>query len=100
MERSTRQEAVELIFNQRLNTRRDELDWLKAILHRCIMRGEGPEAVNAGHRANLFSHLLGRIQHVAQRNDTGRDKQVRLFKKQFEHHALNIDEEISNPLGS
>ena len=79
MTRSVRQEAVGLILNQSLNTRREEFDRLKAILHRCVM--QGPEAANAGHHSNFHAHLCGRIQHVAQRNDTRRAKLVRLFEK-------------------
>jgi RNA-directed DNA polymerase len=79
MKRSVRQEAVGLILNQTLNTRRDEFDRLKAILHQCVMRG--PEAVNAGQHANVHAHLRGRIQHIAQKNDTRRAKLVRLFER-------------------
>ncbi len=79
MTRSVRQEAVGLILNQSLNTRREEFDRLKAILHRCVI--QGPEAANAGHHSDFRAHLYGRIQHIAQRNDTRRAKLVQLFEK-------------------
>ncbi|MEZ6034669.1 MAG: reverse transcriptase family protein [Planctomycetaceae bacterium] len=79
MKRSVRQEAVGLVLNEKLNTRRDEFDRLKAILHRCVLHG--PAAVNEGRHADLRSHLRGRIQYVAQTNQGRHAKLSRLFEQ-------------------
>lgn len=79
MKRSVRQEAVGLVLNEKLNTRRDEFDRLKAILHRCVLRG--PAAVSEGRHADLRTHLRGRIQYVAQTNQGRHAKLSRLFEQ-------------------
>jgi len=79
MKRSVRQEAVGLVLNEKLNTRRDEFDRLKAILHRCVLRG--PSAVNDGRHTDFRSHLRGRIQYIAQSNASRLTKLTRLFEQ-------------------
>lgn len=79
MKRSVRQEAVGLVFNEKLNTRRDEFDRLKAILHHCVLRG--PSAVNDGRHVDFCSHLRGRIQYIAQSNASRLTKLTRLFEQ-------------------
>ncbi|MBL8820190.1 MAG: RNA-directed DNA polymerase [Planctomyces sp.] len=77
MKRSIRQEAVGLVLNEKINTRRDEFDRLKATLHRCILKG--PEAVNCGQHAHFRQHLIGRIQHIAQSSQSRHTKLMALF---------------------
>ena len=79
MKRSVRQEAVGLVLNKKLNTRRDEFDRLKAILHRCVLRG--PSEVNGGRHIDYRSHLRGRILHIAQSNASRLTKLTRLFQQ-------------------
>ena len=79
MKRSVRQEAVGLVLNEKLNTRRVEFDRLKATLHRCVLRG--PSAVNDGRHADFCSHLRGRIQYIAQSNASRLTKLNRLFEQ-------------------
>ncbi len=76
-ERSVRQEAVGLVLNEKLNVPRDEFDRLKAILHKCVLRG--PSSVNAGEHPNFRLHLIGRIQYVDQSNQSRRLKLMKLF---------------------
>lgn len=77
MKRSVRQEAVGLVLNEKLNTRRDDFDRLKATLHRCVVMG--PAAVNDGRHSDFRSHLRGRILYVAQSNTARLTKLSRLF---------------------
>ncbi len=79
MKRSVRQEAVGLVLNEKLNSRRDEFDRLKAILHRCILRG--PAAVNEGRHTDFHGHLRGRIQYIAQTNGGRLERLNRLFEQ-------------------
>ena len=79
MKRSVRQEAVGLVLNEKLNSRRDEFDRLKAILHRCILRG--PVAVNEGRHTDFHGHLRGRIQYIAQTNGGRLERLNRLFEQ-------------------
>lgn len=88
MKRSVRQEAVGLVLNEKLNTRRDEFDRLKAILHRCMRRG--PAAVNDGRHTDFRSHLRGRIQYIAQSNASRLTKLTRLFE-QIDWSAAELD---------
>ena len=77
MKRSVRQEAVGLVLNEKLNTRRDDFDRLKATLHNCILRG--PTVVNDARYPDFRSHLRGRILYVAQSNTARLTKLSRLF---------------------
>jgi len=79
MKRSVRQEAVGLLLNEKLNTRRDEFDRLKAILHRCVLRG--PMAVNSGQHTDFRGHLKGRILYIAQSSESRLAKLNRLFEQ-------------------
>ena len=79
MKRSVRQEAVGLVLNEKLNTRRDEFDRLKAILHHCIY--SGPNSANAEQHVDFRAHLTGRIHYIAQENQTRRAKIMRLFEQ-------------------
>lgn len=79
MKRSVRQQAVGLVLNEKLNTRRDEFDRLKAILHRCVLRG--PATVNSGKHADFRAHLIGRIRHIAQSSESRLVKLNRLFEQ-------------------
>lgn len=67
------------MLNEKLNTRRDEFDRLKAMLHRCVLRG--PFAFNGGQHTDLRSHLRGRIQYIAQLNASRLLKLTRLFEQ-------------------
>ena len=67
------------MLNEKLNTRRDEFDRLKAMLHRCVLRG--PFAVNDGQHTDLRSHLRSRIQYIAQLNASRLLKLTRLFEQ-------------------
>ncbi|MEZ6127538.1 MAG: reverse transcriptase family protein [Planctomycetaceae bacterium] len=77
MKRSTRQEAVGLVLNEKLNLPRQEFDRLRATLHRCVLKG--PAAVNNDRHADFRAHLIGRIQYVAQSSDSRRARLNRLF---------------------
>jgi len=79
MKRSVRQHAVGLVLNEKLNTRRDDFDRLKAILHRCILRG--PAAVNSGQHTDFRGHLEGRIRYIAQSSESRLIKLNRLFEQ-------------------
>ncbi len=79
MNSSTRQEAVGLVLNQRLQTRRDEFDRLKAILHLAALHG--PASQNTGGHADFRSHLQGRIQFIGQWNAGRAEKLANLFSR-------------------
>ncbi len=77
MKRSVRQEAVGLVLNEKLNTRREEFDRLKAILHCCVVRGA--DVANDGKHSDFRQHLIGRIRYVAQSSQPRLEKLTRLF---------------------
>jgi RNA-directed DNA polymerase len=63
MRRSVSQRAAGLVLNEKVNIRRGEFDRLKAILTNCVRTG--PTEQNWREVADFYSHLAGRIAHVA-----------------------------------
>lgn len=66
MPQHRRQSVGGIVVNARPNAPRDEVDRLRALLHRCVH--DGPRAHNRDARPDFGAHLLGRIAWVAQLN--------------------------------
>jgi len=66
MSQSVRQRATGLVLNQHQNICRKDYDQLKAILHNAVRHG--PDSQNRTKHPDFRSHLLGRINYVAQFN--------------------------------
>ncbi len=66
MRQGVRQHMAGLVVNTRVNTARDDFEWLKAILTNCIRNGA--EAENREQRAAFREHLEGRVAFVASVN--------------------------------
>ena len=66
MLQSQRQQLTGVVVNSRANTRRDDYDQLKAVLHNCARHG--PAGQNRANLRDFRAHLAGRIAHVSQLN--------------------------------
>lgn len=66
MSQSVRQRATGIVLNQRQSICRKDCDQLKAILHNAVRHG--PDKQNRSNHPDFRSHLLGRINYVAQFN--------------------------------
>ena len=66
LSQSVRQRATGLVLNQHQNICRKDYDQLKAILHNAVRHG--PDSQNRVKHPDFRSHLLGRINYVAQFN--------------------------------
>lgn len=62
MRRGVRQQLAGVVTNERPNVRREEFDWLKAILYNSGKHG--PESQNRDNRADYRAHLEGRVSFV------------------------------------
>jgi len=72
MRRSVSQRAAGLVLNERANIRRVEFDFLKAILTNCLRTG--PAEQNRRKVPDFYSHLAGRVAHVAGFNSARGEK--------------------------
>ena len=79
MRRSVSQRAAGLVLNEKVNIGRGEFDRLKAILTNCLRTG--PAHQNHGKVPDFYSHLGGRIAHVAMFNRERGAKLQALFER-------------------
>lgn len=66
MLQAQRQQLTGVVVNARVNTRRDDYERLKAVLHNCARHG--PAAQNREQVPDFRAHLMGRIAHVRRLN--------------------------------
>jgi hypothetical protein len=79
MHRSVSQRAAGLVLNEKANFRRAEFDRLKAILTNCVKHG--PAEQNRSKAPDFYSHLAGRVAHVAMINEARGQKLRSIFER-------------------
>lgn len=66
LRRGNRQSVTGVVVNDRVNSRREDFDQLKAILHNCVRLG--PTSQNRNQHPDFAGHLRGRIAHAQMLN--------------------------------
>ena len=79
MSQSVCQRATGLVLNKHQNVCRHEYDLLKATLHNAVR--QGPASQNRTGHSDFQSHLLGRINYLAQFNPERADKLREVFHR-------------------